>query len=358
MLLKKNLTGELLVSETTTNAKGKDTQLKANTRGMALLMSQPPPLHNNCNNTSQLFISPPSLTLSNPHDRFVGDFRELQDGSFVACSWDKTLKVWSRKGDLLSSFSHSTWIYRVEELRDERLVFGDYEGKVHVLDRQTNKVLFTFSDSHIERSVTSLVRLSNDLIATGSEDKTIKIWNVADKTCCQTLHSHTEPVWAITETKDGSLVSGSHDKTVKIWKRVEKMSLLSWITSETQYEHELECTLVGHTGEVNCVTELSSGLIASCSDDKTIRLWNRKTQSCVRSLTGHRNYIWQIEEVEDGVIVSGSDDKTVRVWREANGECLNTLQVPIRVWRVKKMKDGSLLYGAGNDIAVYESKMR
>eukprot|EP01102_Stenamoeba_stenopodia_P000647 TRINITY_DN1060_c0_g1_i24.p1 TRINITY_DN1060_c0_g1~~TRINITY_DN1060_c0_g1_i24.p1 ORF type:complete len:877 (+),score=262.46 TRINITY_DN1060_c0_g1_i24:270-2900(+) len=304
------------------------------------------------NYSCPFFLSPPSLTLPNPHDSGVGDLQELQDGSFITCSLDKTLKVWSRKGQLLFSFSHSTKIYQVEELRDRRLVFGDGEGKVQVLDRQTNKVVFTFSDSH-QYGVVSMVRLSNDLIATGSHDKTMKIWNVEDKTCCQTLQSHTDAVDRIAETKDGTLVSGSYDKTVKIWKRTQKKWLLSLITETPQYE--LECTLVGHNNYVNSVIELESGLIATCSDDTTIRLWNRKTQTCVRNLIGHSHYVCQIEEAEKGIIVSASDDRTIRVWKAESGECVNTFRAPKRVWRVKKMKDGSLLYGAGHDRAVYVS---
>eukprot|EP01102_Stenamoeba_stenopodia_P000641 TRINITY_DN1060_c0_g1_i14.p1 TRINITY_DN1060_c0_g1~~TRINITY_DN1060_c0_g1_i14.p1 ORF type:complete len:932 (+),score=310.40 TRINITY_DN1060_c0_g1_i14:270-3065(+) len=304
------------------------------------------------NYSCPFFLSPPSLTLPNPHDSGVGDLQELQDGSFITCSLDKTLKVWSRKGQLLFSFSHSTMILQVVEMRDEQIMFGDDEGKVHVLDRQTNSVDSISSDSH-QDGVARMVRLSNDHIATGSHDKAIKIWNVQDKSCCQTLRSHTNSVWAITETKDGSLVSGSNDKTVKIWKRQEKRWLFGWRTQ--QYEYQLECTLVGHNGYVNSVIELESGLIASSSDDETIRLWDRKTRSCVGTLLGHSDSVCQIEEVEEGIIVSGSHDKTIRVWRAESWECVNTLQVPISVWRVRKMKDGSLLYGAGPAKAVYES---
>eukprot|EP01102_Stenamoeba_stenopodia_P000639 TRINITY_DN1060_c0_g1_i11.p1 TRINITY_DN1060_c0_g1~~TRINITY_DN1060_c0_g1_i11.p1 ORF type:complete len:926 (+),score=283.92 TRINITY_DN1060_c0_g1_i11:270-3047(+) len=305
------------------------------------------------NYSCPFFLSPPSLTLPNPHDSGVGDLQELQDGSFITCSLDKTLKVWSRKGQLLFSFSHSKEILRVVELKDELLVFGDSEGEVHVLNRHTYKVVFTFSESH-QLAVVSMVRLSNNLIATGSDDKTIKLWDVENKTC-HTLFSHTDSVYGITETKDGSLVSGSYDYTVKIWKRHEKR-LFDLRTSDVQqHEYQLECTLVGHNDVVYCVIDLKSGLIASCSSDKTIRLWNRNTQTCVRTLIGHSDMVCQIEEVEEGIIVSGSHDKTIRVWRAESWECVNTLQVPISVWRVRKMKDGSLLYGAGPAKAVYES---
>ncbi|TVY63976.1 Vegetative incompatibility protein HET-E-1 [Fusarium oxysporum f. sp. cubense] len=56
------------------------------------------------------------------------------------------------------------------------------------------------------------------LIASGSHDKTVKIWNVATGEEEQTLEGHTDTVRSVIFSKDGKLIaSGSYDKTVKIW---------------------------------------------------------------------------------------------------------------------------------------------
>ena len=65
-------------------------------------------------------------------------------------------------------------------------------------------------------SVRALSTLSNGNIASGSGDKTIKIWNVSTGECIHTLNGHTSCVYALTTLSDGKIGSGS-DNTIKIW---------------------------------------------------------------------------------------------------------------------------------------------
>ena len=54
----------------------------------------------------------------------------------------------------------------------------------------------------------------------GSDDKTIKIWNIETRACIQTLTGHTRSVTDLLELKNGNIVSGSEDGTIKIWERI------------------------------------------------------------------------------------------------------------------------------------------
>ncbi|MHC5833926.1 MAG: WD40 repeat domain-containing protein, partial [Nostoc sp.] len=65
--------------------------------------------------------------------------------------------------------------------------------------------------------------------------------------------------------------------------------------------------------------------IASASDDKTVKLWNRKGQ-LLQTLQGHSSAVWGVAFSPDGqTIASASDDKTVKLWNR-KGQLLQTLQ--------------------------------
>ena len=79
------------------------------------------------------------------------------------------------------------------------------------------------------RDVTSVV-FSPDgrLLASGSWDKTIKLWRVADGSLVRTLTGHTVPVNSVSFSPDGRLLaSGSWDKTIKLWRVADLRAGLS-----------------------------------------------------------------------------------------------------------------------------------
>jgi WD40 repeat protein len=55
-------------------------------------------------------------------------------------------------------------------------------------------------------------------LASGSEDTTIKLWNVASGQLLRTLQGHTTPVYSVAFSPDGrTLASGNQDNTIKLW---------------------------------------------------------------------------------------------------------------------------------------------
>src|SRR5882762_3015078 len=60
--------------------------------------------------------------------------------------------------------------------------------------------------------------MQDDLVVSGSNDLTIKIWSASTGECIQTLSGHSELVRALSlDPVSGRLVSGSYDRTVKLW---------------------------------------------------------------------------------------------------------------------------------------------
>jgi len=130
----------------------------------------------------------------------------------------------------------------------------------------------------------------------------------------KTLKGHSEAISSIAFSPDGRLIaSGSYDKTVRIWD-VKKGRLFKNLTK--------------HTGFVTCVVFSSGGqsLISSGGrPDNTIRLWDIKKGKVLKTLSGHTKHIGALVCTPDGsIIASGSCDKTVRLWDVKSGKTLKT----------------------------------
>jgi WD40 repeat protein len=161
------------------------------------------------------------------------------------------------------------------------------------------------------RTVRSVaVCLDNQILASGDDDGTIKLWNLITGKEIRTLSGHSKSKWvcAVTFSPDGQmLVSGSNDKSIKLW---------DWKTKQQIHN------FFGHTDYVNTVAISPDGqTLASGSSDKTIIVWNLITGERIKTLFGHLNSITSVTFSPDGqFIVSGSSDKTIKIWDWTTGE--------------------------------------
>jgi WD40 repeat protein len=137
-----------------------------------------------------------------------------------------------------------------------------------------------------------------------------------------TLQAHTGPVYGVAFNADGRLlVSGSEDATVRLWEVPGGQPL---------------ATLQGHTGSVLGVALSADGrLLTSSSQDGTVRLWDAPGGQLVATLQGHTRAVQGIALTGDGrVLASGGLDGTVRLWEPSSGACLRVLRSDRRYERV------------------------
>ncbi|MDJ0900539.1 MAG: TIR domain-containing protein, partial [Xenococcus sp. MO_188.B8] len=151
------------------------------------------------------------------------------------------------------------------------------------------------------------------LIASGSTDNTIKIWN-RDGQLRETLTKHEGSVNAVAFSPDGQrIASASKDQTVKLWNWDGKQATLI-------------ATLKGHEGSVNAVAFSPDGQrIASASKDQTVKLW-KQDGTLLTTLEDHEGSVNAVAFSPDGQrIASASKDQTVKLWKQ-DGNLLKTLK--------------------------------
>ncbi|MCA2683350.1 MAG: hypothetical protein IM504_07275 [Microcystis sp. M038S2] len=150
-------------------------------------------------------------------------------------------------------------------------------------------------------------------LATGSEDKTIKLWNVETGEEIGTLSGHNGSVYSVSFSSDGkTLATGSEDKTIKLW------------NVETGEEIG---TLTRHPSSVYSVSFSSDGkTLATGSYDGTIKLWNGSTGQEIRTLSGPNDIVWSVSFSPDGkTLATGSEDNTIKLWDVETGQEIRTL---------------------------------
>lgn len=200
-------------------------------------------------------------------------------------------------------------------------------------------------------------------LASASDDCTIRLWDTTTLSCVQTLDGQRKEVKTIKFSPDGRhLISGSADGTIRVWETdfVEPSALQgapeitsgngpSWVHAPTfspdgkliiaasgiainvwdPRDGDIPAKLCGHTSWVNDVKcSPRKNLLASASDDNTVRLWDLTTESCISTtLTGHSSGVTSIAFSLDGRwLISGSYDSTVKVWDMKTYSCVRSLQ--------------------------------
>jgi WD40 repeat protein/transcriptional regulator with XRE-family HTH domain len=216
------------------------------------------------------------------------------------------------------------------------LASGSDDQTLRLWNTTTGQCLRTLPHAGRVRSVA--FSPDGSLLASGCDDSVVRLWDTKTGECRNTLQGHTDRVWSVIfHPNGGILASGSTDKTIRLWD----------VTGGQQVR-----VLEGHTDWVRALAFAHHGrILASAGDDQVIRLWDTDAGQLLAALQGHTNRIWSLAFHNGGqLLASGSEDCTIRLWDSDTRRCIQVLQEHTNGVRgVAFDADGTLLASGGDD---------
>jgi len=141
------------------------------------------------------------------------------------------------------------------------------------------------------------------LIASGSGDKTVRLWKNSSKGESVQIKAHTGPVRSVSfSADDAHLVTASDDKVIKIWS-----------TNTRKFQSSFD----GHTNWIRCARFAPdrSTMIVSCGDDKAVKIWDAREKKCIMSFHDHVDTVNKALFHPDGSCVAAcSEDNSIKLW--------------------------------------------
>jgi len=266
--------------------------------------------------------------------------------------------VWSRNQYEVHKFINlKAHVFSIVSLNQNKIATGTIDNSIRIWDIENCKLLNTLSGH--PGSVLCLTLFSPNILLSGSTKETIKVWDLSKLVCIKTLTSgEVFYINSIIKISDSYIASGSNDKDVKIWNMNDengkviktlsghKFAIFSLLKLEYTPEYFISTSadytmilwdtknLVSkdsvtfrHDDRVNCLVELSLNTFISGSDDKSIKVWNLQTKKCISLLIGHNSHVTCLVKLSDNIIASGSRDTKIIIWNVNAGAMIKQLSL-------------------------------
>jgi len=186
----------------------------------------------------------------------------------------------------------------------EVILFGsDRNGRISLWEWKKELMIFTY-EGHQQNIRTCAFSRDGSLIATGSADCNVKVWNHNSGDCVSTFSDHLMPVTAVTFTTANHIViSASLDGTVRAFDLIRHRNFRILVGDESgQYS----CLAVDSSGDMIC---------AGTCDTSKIFLWSLKSGRLLDVFVGHVAPVSGLHfNHSNSTLISGSWDKSIRFW--------------------------------------------
>ncbi|XP_062820586.1 transducin beta-like protein 3 isoform X1 [Anolis carolinensis] len=270
---------------------------------------------------------------------------------FASCGKDKTFRIWLMAKDgtvhcIAQGQGHTQGVGAVacSRMKENFVVTASQDHTIKVWPlpdslppKEDDADLVTLQaqvtvKAH-DKDINSVAVSPNDkLIATGSQDRTAKLWTCQDCILLGVFSGHKRGIWCVQFSPvDQVLATSSADGTIKLWD-LQEFGCLK--------------TFEGHDASVLKVIFISQGgQVLSSDSDGLMKLWTVKNSECVKTMEGHKDKVWGLDaDKKDAQVATGSTDSNVVLWKDVTQAELEEEQTKREEEILKEQELSNLLH--------------
>jgi WD40 repeat protein len=317
---------------------------------------------------------------------FASGGRRLASFSGLSTFWvgDGTVRIWDvdARATLPALRGHRNYVYPVAFSPDGRwFASGDWDGKVRLWDATTGEPCGSLPHPGVAHTL-AFHTDGRRLVTGGYGDDRLRVWDVATGQVRQEIQGPSVQIWSVAVSPDGARVAASgRDEQNRDQLSVHEMAsgerlfaaagaVLGyspdgrWLATVAgdgmtiqlldARSHEPAGRFSGHENAVtSAVFSPDNRRLASCSRDRTVRLWEIATGEC-EVLRGHTDEVFAAAFHPDGTrLATGGRDRAVWLWDLVRGEEVARLQGHTSyVWSLAFSPDGTTLASGSGDYTV------
>ena len=217
----------------------------------------------------------------------------------------RAIDIWQAGELRYTSLGHEAEITAIAIDPDSQVIAtGSADITIKIWNLETGKLICTFGSlltwkAHKAGIASLAFSPIAQTLASSSSDGTIKLWNLRSRECSQTIKGYAN---CLAFSPNGqTLAAGGWDRNIK---------LLQLSNPDNPV------ILAGHFNSINAIAfSPDGGTVVSASADGNVKFWDASTGEHIHTLTGHQNSVTCLSFSSDGeTVISGGLDKTVKIW--------------------------------------------
>ena len=225
---------------------------------------------------------------------------------------------------------------KIKNLEEKDNNILELKEKIKNIEEKDNIIL------QLREKIKKLEEKSSEKEKNDKNKNVNKSFDINSKNFIHKLNFHSKNVNCFAILNDGRLVSGSGDSTIIIY-------------NKTTYQPDL--IIREHKDKVLCITKLDSGILASCSYDRTIKLFNIKENNyeLLQTLNNHTSNIYKIIEIKNKYLISCSSDKSIIFYTKDKSEYIQDFKISTNLpcYSVIQTKENEICYSESENIPKY-----
>jgi len=234
---------------------------------------------------------------------YLNSATEFEGGRTLFFKTKETSEIWAsyipKQGDLIV-FDHNIWHEGEVVTQGEKFVLRSDILYTRKATKSSEKPFV----GHLGY-VWSLLKMNNQTMLSAGRDASIKVWNISGK-LIHSLSGHTRSILCIERINKEVFISGARDRQILVWKNYKILNRIEI-----------------HTAVVLSLCRLDTENFASSSGDNTIKI-TTLTGTVIKTFEEHSNWVWKIIKLNKGIIASCSEDGSIKIWDCKTEKSMNT----------------------------------